>query len=227
MGKKWLTGALLIGVLALNIGAVGSNGKSGPLPPQAPGVASSSGDSGQPAETAGNAEEPVPMTDIHGIKPPEPAGFDPTPLYFAAIGAAVLALAVFSFFLWKHRRKRLRVRTVPGLSPEETALAALDELTDVEALEGKGFYFRLSAVLRRYIQNRFGVNAPEMTTEELLPETRKLGMDPDLRQGLKSLLQTADPIKFAEFPASVRAMEDHLLFARRFVKETTPVSASE
>ncbi|MFP4347491.1 MAG: DUF4381 family protein [Thermodesulfobacteriota bacterium] len=169
----------------------------------------------------------VPMTDIHGIKPPEPAGFDPTPLYYAAAGAAVLAVAVFSFLIWKHRRRRLRVSTTPGFSPEETALAALDELVNVEETDGKIFYFRLSAVLRRYLEARYRIHAPEMTTEELLSEIKHLGMDPALRKGLRSLLETADPIKYAGAPASVRAMEDHVAFARRFVRETTPTPAQE
>ncbi len=174
-------------------------------------------DSTEPTEGA------VPMTDIHGIKPPEPAGFDPTPLYYAAAGAVILTAAILSFLIWKHRRRRLRVSTTPRFSPEETALAALDELANVEGMDPKLFYFRLSAVLRRYMEARYRIHAPEMTTEELLPEIKQLGMDPALRLGLRSLLETADPIKYAGLPASVRAMEDHLAFARRFVRETTPM----
>ncbi len=213
----WLLIGLLTWMPVFGLGADAQDTPDTPKPPNAPPAAGST----EPTDGA------APMTDIHGIKPPEPAGFDPTPLYYAAAGAAVLAAAVFSFLIWKHRRRRLRVSTTPGFSPEETALAALDELVNLEGMDGKIFYFRLSAVLRQYIEARYRIHAPEMTTEELLPEIKHLGMDPALRKGLRSLLETADPIKYAGSPASVRAMEDHLAFARRFVRETTPTPAQE
>ncbi len=213
-GRRFLSILLLVWIQIFGHWAYGQDKPTGGETPAAGSI-------------SGPSEAAVPMTDIHGIKPPEPAGWDPTPMYCAAAGALVVTMAVFSFFLWKYRRRRLRGGTVPQFSPEETALAALDELSEAERMDGKLFYFRMSAVLRRYIQARYGVYAPEMTTEELLPAIKPLDIDPDLKQGLRSLLKTADPIKYAGSTASVRTMKDHLAFARRFVKETIPAPAQE
>jgi len=219
--KRFLSVLLLVWLLTwILVLGLGANAQDKPDTPKGP-------DAPPGADSTGPTEGAVPMSDIHGIKPPEPAGFDPAPLYYAAVGAVILAVAVFSFLLWKHRRRRLRVSSTPGFSPEETALAALDELVNVEGGDGKHFYFRLSAVLRQYIEARYRIHALEMTTEELLPGIKQLGMDPALRKELRSLLETADPVKYAGSPASVRAMEDHLAFARRFVRETTPAPAQE
>ena len=46
------------------------------------------------------------------------------------------------------------------------ALQMLDALAAEGRLDPKQFYFRLSAVIRRYIERRFDFPAAEMTTEE-------------------------------------------------------------
>ena len=56
-------------------------------------------------------------------------------------------------------------------------MQALNEIADVQRLNGKTFYFRLSAILRQYVFGRFAVGAPEMTTEEFLPCIHRLKID--------------------------------------------------
>jgi LPXTG-motif cell wall-anchored protein len=89
------------------------------------------------------------------------------PVLIALGAVALLALA---WWLWKKRKKAATIETiVPELPPEMTAMRALDGISDVRRLDGKTFYFRLSAILRQYVFGRFAVGAPEMTTEEFLP----------------------------------------------------------
>jgi hypothetical protein len=89
-------------------------------------------------------------------------------------------------------------------------------------MDGKTFYFSLSAILRRYLQERFGMHAPEMTTEELLPELETLHLDSKLYDGLVQLYCGADPIKYAGERPQIRQMELDLAFARNFINGTTP-----
>jgi hypothetical protein len=167
------------------------------------------------------------MTDIHDIKPPEPAGPGMSLLYIvlgAVIVAALIALAVI---LWRKRRRRVKGGpAVPSLTPEEAALLSLSGLNDVDRIPGKDFYFRLSAILRHYLQGRYGVNAPEMTTDELSPKLDKMGIERDLSARLKALFHEADPIKFADALTVQTAMQSDLAFARKFVRETTPVTGA-
>jgi hypothetical protein len=105
------------------------------------------------------------------------------------------------------------------------ALRQLEGIRDVGALDARVFYFRLSAILRAYIEGRYGLNAPEMTTEELLPNIGLVDLPMDLDLRLRELLLSTDPIKFAALPASRQKMESDLAFAYAFVEKTT-VAAS-
>jgi hypothetical protein len=107
------------------------------------------------------------------------------------------------------------------LPPEVNAHRALDQIIDVNQIDGKTFYYNLSTILRQYIFERFQLNAPEMTTEELLPRLGPLNLDPDLYNGFSRLCQGADPIKFAGQRPQIRQMELDLMFVRKFVDGTT------
>jgi len=175
-----------------------------------------------PGTGAPQSLEPDVMTNIHDIKPPEPAGFDPALLWYILIAVLASALILLLVFLWKRRKRKIKHAVALSLLPEEAALLALDELLDIENIDGKDFYFRLSSILRHYINDRYEINAPEMTTEELLPKMDRLGIDKKLVQCLKELFHTADPVKFADVHSVSARMESDLAFCRKFVKETTP-----
>lgn len=168
------------------------------------------------------SESAAPMTDIHDILPPVPAGPDIPWLWAVLIVLGTVALAVMAWWLWKKRRnKRSIVTIVPELPPEMIARQALDQISDVRGMDGKTFYFRLSAIVRQYVSGRFGVGAVEMTTEEFLPCIDQLNTDSDLARRLKQLCRAMDPVKFGAQQAMEKQMETDLFFAREFVQKTT------
>ena len=162
---------------------------------------------------------PVPMTDIHDIKPLEIPAADWS-LMLTIMGAVlILAIIGAAIYYWKKHRNRKQVSVeVPPL-PHEAALRLLDGLDDVENRDGKAFYFSLSTILRAYIQARYNINALEMTTEELLPKIDILGLSRELHQELKDLLRSTDPVKFAGVPAAVSKMRQDLAFVRNFIQQ--------
>jgi hypothetical protein len=180
-----------------------------------------------PAEPPATAEAtqsdaPVPMTDIHDIRPPVPVGIDAPWLMPVLLVLTVLVILAALFWWWKKHRRQPTVETiVPELPPEMTALRSLDEIADVRRLDGKTFYFRLSAILRQYVYGRFSVGAPEMTTEEFLPCINQLPIDGELARQLKGLSRAMDPVKFGGAITTEKQMEADLLFARGFVRRTT------
>lgn len=136
--------------------------------------------------------------------------------------AAVLPLAVLAVWLWRRRR-----RALAPAPPRPAHEVAYDELRALVArdLPGQGlckeFYQELSAILRRYIEGRFQLHAPERTTEEFLDE---LGRDATLSQPHKELLKGflvhCDLVKFAEvIPGSAQIQEtfDH---CKAFIEQT-------
>jgi hypothetical protein len=164
------------------------------------------------------------MADIHDIKPPERPLPRPVWIYYAAAAALILLLALLLFRRFRRSNRGPSAPRVPALSPVQRALKDLGDLKDVEEIDGRIFYFRLSAILREYLRGQFGIDAPEMTIEELLPRIRDLDLPADLRGALRSLLRNAEPVKFGGVPAVTRQMEQDLASAVAFVRDTDPGS---
>ena len=138
------------------------------------------------------------------------------------LGAA--AILGGALWWWKRRQEqRLAPRPVPI---HEAALAALDALLAEDLLaEGrlKPFYVRLSDVVRRYIEERFGFRAPEQTSEEFLTAMAGTAqIRKDHQQLLRSFLREADMVKFAEFLPGQEATGGAVEAARRFIQQTIP-----
>lgn len=165
----------------------------------------------------------VEMSDIHDIKPPEKIGYDLKWLYYLISGILIALLLAGIFFFFKYRKKNIQEKQIITLSPDELALKLLDELPDIDNIDGKTFYFNLSAILRNYIQGRYKINAPEMTTEELIPKIDSFGLDRELNQQIRALLHSADPVKFAGVTTVQAKMQNDLLFVIDFVKKTREI----
>ena len=179
--------------------------------------------SGPPVSTGSpTPDAPAPMTDIHDIRPPVPVGFGAPWLWPLLAALAVVAVIGVLWWGWRKRRRPQMVETIiPELPPESVAMRALDDIGDPRRLDGKTFYFRLSAILRRYAHGRFAVGAPEMTTEEFVPCIDRLPVEKELIQRLKQLCRAMDPVKYGDGRTSEKQMQTDLLFARTFVRRTT------
>lgn len=101
-----------------------------------------------------------------------------------------------------------------------------------EDLIGKGqaklFYLRVSAILRHYIEDRFGLRAPERTTEEFLNDLRDAqSLLPRQKELLKRFLEHCDMVKFAEHQPSREEVDDTLNTCAQFIAETKQQEAPE
>lgn len=187
--------------------------------------------SGQKNRAAKSDSRPVTtgqpqMVDIHDIKPLRAPGFSPWLLY--GLPGALLAGALAALFV--HYRRRLSARAAEAIVPDPPdviAMRSLDELARRADLDGRRFYFRLSAIVRGYIEQRFKLDALEMTTEELLPAISRLNLEPGIQQQLKQLLLCAEPIDFAGHPATEEKMQSDLSFGRKFITKTRPAGQEE
>jgi len=210
---RWIIGSILILWMAC-AGIPARAADPGPTADQ-PSVQAPPGAPSQKAENA-----PEPMTDIHPLKPLTPGGFDKRLLRFIPILLGLALLVFLALWLWHRHRIKARGQATPPLAPDRMALAALDGLKEVGNHEAKSFYFSLSAILRRYLAQRFGIGASEMTLEELLPALDPLPVAPDLKKELKNLFRSAAPIQYADALASDSRMESDLRLAISFVGKT-------
>jgi len=118
----------------------------------------------------------------------------------AAAGLAAGALAVAGLVRRKRRRRAaVQARRAPAHELAFRALAGLIAEDLTARGEFKQFYQRLSDILRRYIENRFGLRAPERTTEEFLEDLRgNESLNREYRALLADFLTHCDLVKFAE-----------------------------
>lgn len=148
--------------------------------------------------------------------------------WVAGAVAAALALAGLAYG-WARRR---RIPEAPPPPPHEVALRDLDRLLRSDLLatgRQKEFAFRLSEVLRRYLEDRFGFPAVESTTEELLGRLPQAA--PELgaarEEAVRATLSGADLVKFAEQVRPAAEVEGWARAARRLVEDTVPLPEPE
>lgn len=145
----------------------------------------------------------------------------------------VLLLAAGGWFAWMRYKKRAVAepeKAKPVLPPYEEAIEALSALRG-ENLCQKGmekeFYTRLTDILRHYLDRRFGINAMEMTSTQILDA---LHANPDTKLSqpkMQQVLAMADFVKFAKvrpLPADNTAAFNS---AEAFVEDTRPVAQPE
>jgi hypothetical protein len=149
---------------------------------------------------------PQDTTDvIFDIVPPRTA-----PVTFSEIlpwlVIAIIALAVIYLLARLLPRNPLRRFVRPPAPVEPAHMIALRELYRLkdEELWQKGevkeYYSRLSDILRRYIDDRYGIMSPELTTDETVRMLQKAAVTTHDQMSLvKELLSVSDMVKFAKY----------------------------
>jgi hypothetical protein len=139
-------------------------------------------------------------------------------------GAALLGLSAYGIWRWLRRRRRPRV-----LLPFEIALQRLEEMRALmQPSQAREFSIAVSDVVRRYIEERFGVTATHRTTEEFLHDLLESSHAPLARHRalLAEFLQQCDLVKFAGMSLTLQNMESLHHSARAFVLETAKPDAA-
>ena len=165
--------------------------------------------------------------DIRDVKPLRDP--PPSPIWPWVLMAAAVLVLVGLWLWWRRRRRRAEIeRRVP---PHELAYQELDRLrrTDFEDLaQLREYYFQISEVLRRYVEGRWGLNATDLTTEEILPRLVDLqGLDADQEQGFEQFLHATDRVKYAAQVPQEREIEETYELALGFVESTAWAPAND
>ena len=156
--------------------------------------------------------EPIAVTVVSVIDPaesaprarevPDPVAVAPRiaqVALLAGVGLAVAGAGVASVVWWRRRTARMRAREAL-IPPHEAALRALRALDEGDLPESDplGFHHAVADILRRYLEQRFAVHAPERTTEELMLIVGDADwLDNLQRRALHAFLARCDQVKFA------------------------------
>ena len=146
--------------------------------------------------------------------------------YWWVILVILLIIAVLVYVVIKLKKdKPLIPKKIKILSPYEKAIHSMQILKDQKLWEQgleRDYFTRLTEILRQYLQDRFNVNALEMTSEEII---RTVSTNDEIKKNaeyIKQILGVADFVKFAK----VRPLPDDntkvYQAAIQFVTDTKP-----
>lgn len=143
--------------------------------------------------------------------------------------SAVAAIVMIALFYLLRNRKVVQ-RLAPAPNAWDLAYSRLRDL-DARKWPEQGriqpYYVELSSILRHYIEDRFTLHAPEMTTPEFLAEASKSGaLSADHQDLLAHFLRHCDRVKFAQFRPTQGDMERSFAEVLRFVDDTVPKPAA-
>ena len=143
----------------------------------------------------------------------------------ALIGLGILlALLGLIYFIYRLFSKETPVRREPYyIKPQHIAYRRLKELQDKKPWEQgdiKGFHSDLTFAIREYLENRFNINAVEMSTGEIMRAIRKGNVSDNWVDQLQSLFNTADMVKFAKAVPPFDIHMQTLEKCKTFVEDT-------
>lgn len=145
-------------------------------------------------------------------------------IWLSLLVVVLLSLSIYLILRYRDNKPIIRMmRSIPKLPPHQQALKEINRIKKEEPWKDnreKEYYTRLTETLRFYIRERFGFNAMEMTSSEIID---KLSAEADTKEKLtelKSLFQTADLVKFAKWKPEMNDNDYNLLCAIEFVNET-------
>jgi len=135
-----------------------------------------------------------------------------------------VAAAVLGVYLRAKTRRALTSVPAPAPPAHEVALRKIEELLAKDYIS-RGmepqFYYELSLIVREYLEDRFGIRAPEMTTEEFLEHLRfGAALAPEHKDLLKDFLTHCDLVKFARYEPGGPEIDAAVASARRVIEET-------
>lgn len=170
---------------------------------------------------------------ITDIKPMEDAPFifkEMIP-YLKIAFLVILVLAILAFIIYvivkRKRNEPIFVKPKPQEPAHVVALRQLDALKEQKLWQRglvKEYYTSLTEIVRIYLFGRFGVQAMESTTAEIMQLTKSVAeIDKDLRKSLQELLERADFVKFAKAQTEANENEASFEFVEHFVLTTKPV----
>ena len=139
----------------------------------------------------------------------------------------IIGLAIWFFVRWKKNKPVFAAKPKPLRPPHEVALEKLEELRLAKVWQMgklKEYHSQLTDVVREYADRRFGFDAIEMTTDEIMNELKEHAVNEGALEKIRLAFELSDLVKFAK--AQPTALENDLSLSHcvDFVNETTQIA---
>ncbi|HAD02924.1 MAG: hypothetical protein KAZ22_00610 [Parabacteroides sp.] len=178
-----------------------------------------------------NIDKPDEFNDIKDTWDPPFVLADYYLLIYGVLFACFL-ICLIGYILKRLRNRQSIIpfkKQEPKLPPFEMAMKELDEIKQQKLWQqgrNKEYYTLLTDTLRKYMVNRFGINAMEMTSGEILELIRLESEANSSYNSLKQILELADFVKFAKLHPLPDENELSLMNAYLFVNQTKVVEVA-
>ncbi len=160
-------------------------------------------------------------SDIRDIRGPKGFAGNGRALVFVAIAVLLVAGAVFLFV--RSRKRKREIEAVPPAAHiiAYEALAALGKKDYIRKGHIKAYYIELSDIVRHYLENRFTIRAPEMTTEEFLMRVKEgSALSLEHKALLREFLVNCDLVKFATYQPAEQEANASFASAKTLIDQT-------
>ena len=142
------------------------------------------------------------------------------------LSVLMLVLLAVTYYLYLRLRDNKpiikTIRIVKRLLPHQKAMKEIEQIKAdkmVSSENSKEYYTKLTDTLRKYIEERYGFNAMEMTSSEII-EKLTATQDENAISELRQLFLTADLVKFAKYSTLINENDRNLVNAIDFINQT-------
>lgn len=148
-----------------------------------------------------------------------------SPLFWLSLLMLVIAAGGFYLYVLLRTGKPVsmpKLKIVKRLLPHQKAMNEIEQIkADRMSVQGdqKLYYTKLTNTLRKYIEERYGFRAMEMTSAEIIDRLTKAGDMKSLNE-LTDLFRTADLVKFAKYSTLINENDMNLVNAIDFINST-------
>ena len=161
-----------------------------------------------------DAELKPPLGKLPPLAPPPKARW-PWVVGILLVLAILSPFAMRAFLSWRRRARRRSAYEIARSRLERLLATPTDPATISE------FYVELSSIVRSYLEDRFELRAPELTTEEFLESVQQAPVLSTAHQTLlREFLRQADLVKFAGLKPMEEDIQNSIDAAGRFLEET-------
>ena len=142
------------------------------------------------------------------------------------LSVLMLVLLAICYYLYLRMRDNkpiiTHIRIVKKLLPHQKAMQQIEQIKAekmVTAEDSKEYYTRLTDTIRKYIEERYGFSAMEMTSSEIIAKLMET-QDEGALSELRHLFLTADLVKFAKYSTLINENDMNLVNAIDFINQT-------
>ena len=144
-------------------------------------------------------------------------------IWFSVLALVIAGLLAYVIYRLKTNKPIIRrIRNKKHLAPHKVAMQKIEQIKEEkiwQSEDSKEYYTQLTDTLRNYIKERYGFNAMEMTSYEIIQKLREVN-DEDAIAELRELFQTADLVKFAKYSTLINENDRNLVNAIEYINQT-------